>query len=112
MKNQNKTHFYSHLISLDDIELEMDSLDISKEEKDELSQLAHTHLHYTILDIVLSNLSEDDKKTFAHHANTIHPQHTWRFLKTRIDNLEEKILNAAESLKKELLADINETKTI
>lgn len=103
-----KKHFYSHLVETSSISLSLGDMDLSQEERVHLISLVESNLHHTILDAVLSELSEEDKKTFLHHV--AHDEHdkVWELLNSRIKNIEEKIKKVAEDVKKELHKDIHE----
>ena len=106
-----KKHFYSHLVETDSVVILINELDITDEEKAHLVALVDSQLHHTVLDAVLSELSEDDKKLFLKHL--LHEDHdeVWKHLNTKVDNIEEKIKKAAEDLKKELHEDVKQVKS-
>jgi len=108
MKKQK--HFYHNLISIEDIKIELNSINLSKEERKELHLIAESTIHCHLINVVLEHLPEGDKKTFLHHVNTVHHKTTLNFLKKRIENIEDKIKQTAESLKKEFLEDIRKIK--
>ena len=60
-------HFYSFIIETESLFLEIDSLEISTEEKQHLKSLADSHIHHSILDTILSELMPHDKKLFLEH---------------------------------------------
>lgn len=102
--------FYSHLVEIDILHLELETLDLTEEEKIHLKSLITSNLHHTILDTVLSELSEKDKKEFLEHF--VHEDHVkiWEHLKLKIKNIEDKIKKTTEILKEELYKDIKEAK--
>lgn len=102
--------FYSHLIEIDSIILELDKMGLSEEEKMHLAQLVDSTLHHTILDAVLSELSESDKRVFMQHLNSGNHDKIWKFLNDKIEGVEEKIKKTAEDLKKELHQDLRKAK--
>lgn len=105
-----KKHFYSHLIEVDSLHIELDSLELSIEEKHELTVLMDTTIHHTVMDTVLTELPEDGKKELLKHL--LHENHDeiWKLLKQKVTEPEEKIKKAVHSLKKELHEDIKESK--
>lgn len=105
-----KTHFYSHLISFDLIQQNLESLELTHKEKKKLLELAHTNLHHEILDAILSELSEKDKKIFLSYLGAGQNKKIWQHLNSNIEAVEEKIKKVAENLKKELKADIHKIK--
>lgn len=101
-------HFYSYHVEIDSIVLEIESLPIEKHEKKHLIELAESQIHHAILDSILSDLSNEDKKTFLSHVNSKNHEKTWKFLNSTLKNVEKKIIAAANGVKRELLADIKE----
>lgn len=99
-------YFYSHIIETSIISLELGKMDLAPSERVHLVSLVESQLHHVILDIVLSELSEEDKKIFLQHLSLDNHDKIWEHLKNRIENIEEKIKKAAEELKKELHKDI------
>ena len=59
--------FYNNLIEIQSIIIELDKMDLSKEEKVHLATLLDSSLHHTILDAIFSELTDEDKKVFALH---------------------------------------------
>lgn len=106
-----KKHFYSHIVEIDSLKIELEQMDISREEREHLLSLAQSNLHHTVLDAILSELSEDDKKTFLSHIASNDHKKIWEFLSKKVENIEEKIKKAADSLKQELHKDVKEAKT-
>lgn len=109
MKNRPK-HFYSHLVSFDDLAGELEILEISDKEKEELMDIAHINLHQVIIDVVLSHLSEPDKKKFLELMAFGEDEKIWEHLNSKVDGIEEKINDAAKQVKKELKEDIKSVK--
>jgi len=103
-------HFYSHLIETSLLSLELGDIDLSKEERIHLGLLIDSNIHSVILDAILSELSEKDKRIFLAHLATNDHNKIWTHLRANIKNIEEKIKKAAESIKQELHRDIKEAK--
>ena len=101
-------HFYSHLIEIESIVVELNKMDLTKEQKIHLSALIDSSLHHTILDAVLFELSPQDKKVFLKTLEENDHSKIWKFLNDRVDKIEEKIKRAAEDLKQELHKDLKE----
>lgn len=102
--------FYSHLIEIESIIVELDKLDLSKEQKHHLASLIDSSLHHTILDAVLSELSPADKKVFIEYLKEDDHGKIWKFLNEKLENIEDKIKKAAGGLKEELHKDLKEAK--
>jgi len=109
MKNK---FFYSHLIETWDISLKLTEMDLSEDEKNHLTALAEANIHSTVIDTVLSELSKEDKKIFLQNLVSNNHEKTWEHLHGRIGKLEDKIINAVEKLKINLLMDLIKAKNI
>lgn len=103
-------HFYSEIVEMDSFYLEIDDLSMSEEEKEQIKKLINSSLHHTILDAILSELSEDDKKVFLDHVFSGRNDEVWNHLNQRIEKIEEKIKKTAEDLKEKIREDIKSTK--
>src|SRR3989344_4660064 len=104
------SRFYHHLINIESLFIELDELELSVKQKNELAQLVDSNLHHTILDLVLSELRADDKRIFLQNLRDDNHQKIWNHLNSKIDNLEKKIENSIKQIKKELHKDIKEAK--
>lgn len=103
-------HFYSKLVATDSILEALNELNLSDDQKAHLLGIVESSLHHAILDAILSELSEKDKHIFLEKLDENDNEKIWKFLNEKIDKIEEKIVQTAESLKKELHQDIQETK--
>lgn len=104
-------HFYSFIVETDTLFLEIDSLSIAPHEKEHLKSLAESHIHHSILDFIMSELSGEDKKLFLEHLNTKNHEKIWKFLHAKVADVEKKIQEAAHAVKRELHKDLKETKS-
>lgn len=100
--------FYSHIVEVQTIITELDKMDLSKEEKMHLGVLVDSSLNHVVLDAILSELSDEDKKTFLKHLSDEDHNKLWEHLNAKVENIEEKIKRSAEEFKKELHRDIKE----
>lgn len=98
--------FYAHLVETEIIERELDSLDLTTEEKNDLMHHVHTSVHYKVLDVVLSDLSEEDKKTFLEHLKKENHEDLWSHLFAHTKDIEEQIKKVGNSLVSEFAIDI------
>lgn len=105
-----KKQFYAHLVEIESLHIEIDNLDLTDEERGELKNLINSNFHHSILDTVLSELQEEDKKKFLEHFTNDDHEKIWEHLKSKTENIQEKIKKAAEKLKNEFLKDIKEAK--
>jgi len=106
-----KKHFYSHLVEIDTLHVELDSLEMEEHEREEVKELIENNLYHTILDAILSELSEDDKRQVLSHLSEDDHEKTWSLLNKKVENIEEKIKKTADALVKELHHDIKSTHT-
>ncbi len=104
-------HFYSHIVETSSLSLALGDLELTQQERVHLISLVEKNLHHTIIDAVLSELSEEDKKEFLLHLASNKHDKIWELLNKKVENIEEKILKAADDVKKELHKDIEEVKT-
>lgn len=107
------SYFYSHLVGIDSINFKLDEMDLSDEEKLQLAHLLDSSLHHTILDAILSQLSDRDKRVFINHLKeddrdeqSSSSSKIWKFLNEKIDGVEDKIKKSAEDLKLKLHEDL------
>jgi len=105
--------FYQKYIFIENLITELHQLDLSDVERQHLASLIDSSLHHAILDEILSNLSESDKKEFLHQLNQ-DPENDqlMEFLKQKVDNIEEKIARVSEELVKEMHKDLKESKRL
>lgn len=104
------TYFYSNLITLESVLEELNSLDLSGEQKTHLATLLDSSLHHTILDAILSELGDHDKQVFLKSLNENDHVKIWGFLNEKVENIEDKIKKAADELTSELHKDLKKAK--
>lgn len=105
-----RQHFYSHLVKTDILIAELGTLDLSEEERGRLVVILESSLHHAIMGAILSELKEEDKRTFLTHASSHNHEKIWEFLNQKIEHIEEKIRITAEELKNEMMKDVEEIK--
>ncbi|MFH0937120.1 MAG: hypothetical protein V1808_02420 [Candidatus Daviesbacteria bacterium] len=104
-------HFYSHLIEIEEITIKLEEMNLSNEQKLHLASLLDSTIHHTVLDLILSKLSEEDRKDFLRQLeNDSEDKKIMEFLSVKVENIEEEIKEVAKKLKKELHEDIEEAK--
>lgn len=106
-----KKKFYSEVVDFSGVFEELATIDATDNEKRELLELAHDHLHQTILDAILSELSDRDKKIFLANLEYESEERIWKHLNEKVENIEEKIKTAADNLGVLLKKDIKNAKT-
>lgn len=105
-----KKYFYTHIIDTSTLSLELGNMDLTPQERMHLVSLVDSNIHHAVLDLILSELTPSDKKTFLMHLASEDHDKVWKFLNEKVENIEEKIKKTAEDLKKELHADIKKVK--
>lgn len=104
-------HFYHSIVSMESLRVRLDLFEFSTQEREKLMEVAERTLHHSILDLVLSELNEEDKKLFlAHHASENHDE-VWRLLKGNVKNIEKKIKTVAESVSQKLHNDLKKARS-
>lgn len=103
-----KQLFYSHLITLDDLSLELDTLEISEDERKHLLQIATSSIHYELLNTALSELPKQHKREFLKHIHNEDHEKAWHFLNDKTENIEKKLKQKADKLKEEFKKDIED----
>lgn len=107
------TYFFARFISINELIAEIDTLDLSEEEKMHLSKLIDSSLHHAILDEILSNLSAEDKDVFLkklHQKSS--DDEMLEFLSKKIDNIDKKIKSVSEELVRQMHKDVGEAKRV
>lgn len=105
-----KKHFFSHLIEIDTLHLELDNHDMTDDQKEEIKRLLDESIYHTVLEAILSELSEEDKRVFLSHLAEDDHGKIWEFVNGKVENIEDKIIKASEDIKKKLHSDIKESK--
>ena len=102
-------YFYTKYIVIEELIEELHSLDLSDEERHHLASLVDSSLHHAILDEILSNLNDADKKIFLTKMNeNPKDEKLMDFLNEKVENIEGKIKKGAEDLVAEMHKDIKE----
>ncbi len=99
--------FYAHLVQIEIIEKELNSLDLSENEKNNLMHHVHSSIHYKVLDVILSELPEEQKKEFLEHMQNNRHSKVWELLLKHTQGIEEKIKNVSNLLLLEFAKDVS-----
>ena len=99
-------HFYTHIVEIDSVYTILDLLNMNKEERDELIIIIESTIHHVVVDTVLTDLPDEDKKTFLKHLAQDKHDDIWVLLNIRMKNPEKKIFKAVHKVKKEFHADM------
>lgn len=103
-----KQHFYSEIVNIESLKIELRAYALDPEEHEELMSLAEEMVHHAILDMILSELSEEDKKTFLLYIIEEPGERIWEHLLPRIDDLHAKIRNTVAEIEAMLIEDLHE----
>jgi len=101
-------HFYSHLVEIETLTVELDKIDLAEHEKHELARLIDSNIHNAVMDAILSKIPDSEKKKFAEIATEEDHQKIWQFLKSRTGDIEADIKKTANDIKKKLHEDVKE----
>lgn len=110
--HKHKGHFYSQIVSFEEVLVELDTLDLSADERHHLGKLVDSNLHHTVLDAILAELSDEDKERFLRLINTDQHDQIWEHLNGKVDNIEDKIKKAAAEITSQMHKDIKEAKRL
>lgn len=105
-----KNKFYSHLVEIDFLHEEIDSLELEPHEKEELLHHVHGSIHMTVLDIILSDLPEEHKKTFLEHLVVEDHTALWKHVLENTVGIEGKIKEKILQLAQEFAEDVKNVK--
>lgn len=105
-----KKHFYSHIIEIDSVFVAIDLLEMEKGEREELIAIVESSIHHIVLDTVLSELSEHDKKVFLAHVADENHDNIWSLLQEKTPRIEHKIRKGVDKFKQDLHKDIAKAK--
>lgn len=101
-----KKHFYSHLVSIDSVLIEIGTLEVTYEEREHLRNMAESTIHYAIMSEVLEDLTPEERKVFLQHVMKGEHDKVWKLFDKKVEKIEEKILRASDEIKSILLQDI------
>lgn len=102
--------WYTHIIEIQSIIVELDKMDLSEKEKLHLAHLVDSSLHHTILNAVFSELKDEDKRAFMLYLKDDDHDKIWEFLNEKALGVEDKIKKAADELKDKLHKDLKEAR--
>lgn len=106
-------YFYSEIVEIESVIVELDELELSTNHKTQLTGLIDSHIHQVVLDIVLSNLDGDDKIEFlARFQSNPEDRELLDYLNQKVSGIDTEIKKAVTELKKELHKDIKDAKRL
>lgn len=98
--------FYTHLIEIDSVFTVLDLLDMNQHERQELMIIVESTIHHVVVDTVLTELSEEDKKIFLKHLAQDNHDEIWVLLNAKIKHPDKKIQKAVDKIKKDFHNDM------
>lgn len=107
-----KKYFYSHIIEVESLVIELDQLDFSDTEKQYLANLADDSLHTAIMDAILSKLPEHERRRVLEHVALEKHDKVWEIINEHVDQVEDLIKETAEEVKQNLKKDVKEARKI
>lgn len=103
-------HFYSHLTKTEIIIEDLKACEMTTAEEQHIVRLIDSSTHHAILDLILSELSQDDKKTFITYLAEDNHDKIWNHLTKNIEDIEKKIKKTSSQIHLEVKKDIRQTK--
>lgn len=104
--------FYDHLIILEEVEIELDKLELEREEREEVDQLIEEIVHHRILDRILRHLPKEHHEEFLNRLHKApYDAQLLEYINERVEeSVEEHVKDEMEKLKKEILKDIKSSR--
>lgn len=102
--------FYDHLIILEEVEVELENLKLSRDEKRELENLIEEIIHHRVIGRVLDHLPKVHHEEFLRRFTKVpHDPSLISYLDMCIeDSVEKHIADEVDKIKKEVLEDLKE----
>lgn len=101
--------FYSHIIEVHHVSLEIDDTEMSEKEKKHLNRLFESSVHTSVMDHILLSLPEEEHERFVKRVHEDNHEGIWEVLGA-VSNIEQIIKTAAHAVRNEFLKDIREDK--
>lgn len=92
----------------ENIILELDKLNLEKSERERLLGLVDELVEYKLVNLVLEKLESRDKELFLEQLSAGSAEIFIEFLRNKIQNAEEILVEHSKNLEAEILADIKE----
>lgn len=105
--------FYDHLVLIDDVLVEIESLVVETDEKNELKKLADSTIHHGIVTHILDLLPNVHHEEFLEGFHSApHDLRHLSYLDKKIKtDIQAEIVMVGKKIKKELLAEIKKHKS-
>jgi hypothetical protein len=99
-------YFYSHIIQISDLHRALEDAGYKDHQRKELVLIAEESIHHIVIDTILSELPEEDKKIFLTHLHEEDHEKIWLHLRNKIVDVEDKIHQAVSTFLAKLHKDI------
>lgn len=104
-----KNKFYQHILTIDPVHEKLSTLEINDDDKNKLIEILHSHIHVTVVDVILSELNEGKKKEFLHLiALSEDNGGAWDFVLAHIEKGEDKVKKAIDTIVTDFINDLEE----
>lgn len=102
--------FYERFIEIKPLEVEIASLEISEEEKNNLHFMIAELLHHHTLETILDQLSEEDKQLFLEAVNQNQEMTIATLLKDKVKNYEKVLKDKLHQVRDDIIEEIRKIK--
>lgn len=104
--------FYTHLLEINSLTVELNSLELKDDEKNHLANLIDSTFHNTILGCIFDKLEDKDKEIFLKMLSGSNHDKIWQFLNLKVKGIEGEIKKTGLQLKQKMHKDIKESKKL
>lgn len=102
-------YLFEEIIQIKTVHLKLNEMDLTDQEKEELLEIMKSTIHHKVIDLILSELTDEEKEIFLEGVSTgrgfsdTHKNGQFLdVLKDRINNLEAKIKEKVKEAEEEL----------
>ena len=106
-------YLFEEIIQIKTVHLKLNELNLADEEKEELLEIMKSTIHHKVIDLILSELTDEEKEIFlsqvipspGEESSEAFPKDvSLNVLRDRINNLEEKVKEKVKEAEEELIA--------
>ena len=100
--------WYDHLIILEEVEVELDKLEMDRDERREMEHLIEEMIHHRVMDRVLTHLPRKHHEEFlSRFTKTPHDPALIHYLDEKIEaSVEKHVKDEMSKLKREIFNDL------
>ncbi len=103
-------YLFEEIIQIKTVHLKLNKMDLADHEKEELLEIMKSIIHHKVIDLILSELTDEEKEIFLEglsksnvFSDTSKNSQFLDVLKNRIENLETKIKEKVKEVEEELI---------